>query len=185
MSFLTVEKLKSNLTYLFHEIKCRNIIKSTVKHVARTLLYGMPWFLKSQVLARFYYYDTYISELKSSMKKIWRYEALRRNFLSKIKNFFTRSHFRSDLLKNNYEDLSKNEILQRNSFGFFIIYFLSKIFKRSFKEFLWITFEEWDLMKIFTKVLRIIFIFLKIFERKLWRRVSYFHIFLLEDFASE
>ena len=34
--------------------------------------------------------------------------------VSKIKNFFTSSHFRCDLLRNNYEDLPKNEILQRN-----------------------------------------------------------------------
>ena len=108
---------------------------------------------------------------------------LSQNFLSKIKNFFTRSHFRCDLLKNNYEDLPKNEILQRNSFRFFIIYFLSKVFKRSFKEFLWISFEEWDLMKIFTKDLRIIFILLKIFKRKFWRRASYLHNFFLEDFV--
>ena len=55
---------------VIRKMKRRKRIKYIYKHVARTLLYGMPWFLKSQVLARFYYYDTYISEVKSSMKKI-------------------------------------------------------------------------------------------------------------------
>ena len=57
-------------------------------------------------------------------------------------------------------------------FWFYIIYFLSKIFNRSFKEFLWRYFEEWNLMKIFTKDLRIIFILLKIFDEEL-------HIFII------
>ena len=86
-------------------------------------------------------------------------------------NVFTKSHYSWDL--------STNKISRRSSREFFLIYFLSIIFK----SFLWRTLEIWDLTKIFTRDLHKIFILSKIFKRKIPTLSLISSFIFLEDFT--